>query len=88
MTVGPHGPHGPHGGLHAITPPRNGPHACQIPNRNAEHRSLPRPARPKSFNERLYQRANFLSHTREVGKSEAASARARRGARLPPTPRH
>ena len=35
MTVGPHGPHGPHGGLHAITPPRNGPHACQIPNRNA-----------------------------------------------------
>jgi hypothetical protein len=34
MTVGPHGPHGPHDGLHAITPPRNGPHACQIPNAN------------------------------------------------------
>jgi hypothetical protein len=34
MTVGPHGPHGPHGGLHAITPPRNGPHAYKIPNRN------------------------------------------------------
>ena len=31
MTVG---PHGPHGGLHAITPPRNGPHAYKIPNRN------------------------------------------------------
>ena len=29
MTVG---PHGPHGGLHAITPPRNGPHAFKIPN--------------------------------------------------------
>eukprot|EP01047_Picozoa_sp_COSAG01_P146109 COSAG01_NODE_78648_length_142_cov_210.651163_1_plen_27_part_01 len=27
MTVG---PHGPHGGLHAITPPRNGPHAYKI----------------------------------------------------------
>ena len=34
MTVGPHGPHGPHGGLHAITPPRNGPHAFKIPNRS------------------------------------------------------
>jgi hypothetical protein len=33
MTVG---PHGPHGGLHAITPPRNGPHAYKIPNRNPE----------------------------------------------------
>ena len=35
MTVGPHGPHGSHGGLHAITPPRNDPHAYKIPNRNA-----------------------------------------------------
>ena len=33
MTVG---PHGPHGGLHAITPPRNGPHAYKIPNRNPD----------------------------------------------------
>ena len=30
------GPHGPHGGLHAITPPRNGPHAYKIPNRNPD----------------------------------------------------
>ena len=36
MTVGPHGPHGPHGGLHAITPPRNGPHAYKIPNANPD----------------------------------------------------
>ena len=35
MTVGPHGPHGPHGGLHAITQPKNGPHAYKIPNAKA-----------------------------------------------------
>jgi hypothetical protein len=33
MTVG---PHGPHGGLHAITQPKNGPHAYKIPNANPE----------------------------------------------------
>eukprot|EP01047_Picozoa_sp_COSAG01_P125708 COSAG01_NODE_54788_length_329_cov_2.769565_1_plen_61_part_01 len=42
MTVGPHGPHGPHGGLHAITQPKNGPHAYKIPNAN------PDPARSES----------------------------------------
>jgi hypothetical protein len=34
MTAGPHGPHGPHGGLHAITQPKNGPHAYKNPNAN------------------------------------------------------
>ena len=73
MTVG---PHGPHGGLHAITPPRNGPHAYKIPNANpdrnrdeAEHRAgspdrpkPPRPPRgnPKNREDYLFGGPSFL----------------------------
>jgi hypothetical protein len=71
MNVGPHGPHGPHGGLHAITPPRNGPHAYKISNTNTERAEAPS-VWPPGTNNHIFLYSRLLV---ESDRAESSVAR-------------